>query len=83
MGSEAGMPGTMTEAEMKELASLSGAEFDRNWASMMTTHHKGAIQMARNVQKNGKNSDVLALAKKIESAQAEEVKTLQRFLGQA
>lgn len=77
------MPGMMSEQDMKMLESMSGAAFDREWLTMMVTHHQGAMTMAQKEQKNGENPDAVALAKKIESDQAVEVATMKRLLGRS
>jgi uncharacterized protein (DUF305 family) len=74
------MPGMMSEQDMAALRAASGAEFDRQFARMMIAHHNGAIQMARDVQKNGSNPDVKNLASAIEQAQAAEVQQLQKIV---
>ncbi len=39
------MKGMATEAQMASLAAASGVEFDRQFLSLMITHHEGAIDM--------------------------------------
>jgi len=77
------MPGMMSEADMKKLESLSGAAFAKEFLSMMVEHHRGAIQMAAEQQKNGKNPAAAALAKKIESDQTAEIATIQSLLAKS
>ncbi len=77
MGSGHGM---MSEHDMGSLKSLSGTEFDKEFARMMIAHHDGAIEMARDVQQHGTNSDVKRLASAIEQAQAAEVQQMQKIL---
>ncbi len=74
------MPGMMSEQDMTKLKSLSGNEFDREFARMMIAHHNGAIQMARDEQKDGSNPDAKRLATMIEQAQTTEVAQLQKIL---
>jgi uncharacterized protein (DUF305 family) len=74
------MPGMMSEQDMTMLKGMSGVDFDRQFARMMIAHHNGAIQMARDVQKNGSNPDVKRLAVTIEQTQTTEVQQLQKIL---
>jgi uncharacterized protein (DUF305 family) len=71
------MAGMMSEAEMSALEAADGVDFDRMYAQMMIAHHNGAIEMAREVQNDGVNTDVKALAATIEQTQAAEVAVLQ------
>ena len=67
------MGGMMSDDDMKQLATLNGAAFDKQWAAMMIEHHEGAIDMATTVKAAGSNSEVLALAEKIVAAQQAEI----------
>lgn len=80
-GMSSSMPGMMSDADMKMLESMSGAAFDKEFLTMMTAHHKGAIQMAQEEQKNGKNPEAVALAKKIVTDQTAEIAEIQKLLG--
>lgn len=80
MGDSMPMPGSMSEMDMKKLESLSGAAFDKEFLTMMITHHKGAIQMAQEQEKNGKNPQAVALAKKIVADQTAEIAEIQKIL---
>jgi uncharacterized protein (DUF305 family) len=51
------------------------------WLEMMIEHHEGAIEMARTEQATGENPDAIALAEDIETAQADEIGTMERLLG--
>ncbi len=80
-GSMSSMPGAMSPADMKKLESLSGAAFDKEFLTSMTAHHQGAIQMAQEEQRNGKNPDAVALAKKIVTDQTAEIAEIRTLLG--
>ncbi|PYP67280.1 MAG: DUF305 domain-containing protein [Gemmatimonadetes bacterium] len=41
------MPGMLTEAQMKQLDAARGKEFDRLFLTFMIQHHKGAVQMVK------------------------------------
>ena len=74
------MPGMMSDADMKKLMDAQGKEFDKQFLTMMITHHKGAITTAKQETSNGSNPDAKALAEKIISDQQEEITTMQGIL---
>ena len=75
------MPGMMSSDDMDGLMNASGAEFDKMFLTMMIEHHNGAIEMAKTEQAEGEYPDAVALAQQIESAQTEEIATMQELLG--
>jgi uncharacterized protein (DUF305 family) len=75
-----GMPGMMSEDDMKELMVSAGAAFDRKFAEMMIEHHNGAIEMAREEKAKGADQAAKQLAATIEETQTREVATLQQIL---
>ncbi|MEP7090010.1 MAG: DUF305 domain-containing protein [Nocardioidaceae bacterium] len=75
------MPGMMSDADMRKLDAATGPTFDRMFLTMMTSHHSGAIEMAKTEQKDGKNPDAVALAKKIEADQTAEIADMEKILG--
>ena len=75
------MPGMMTGGQMSRLGKASGADFDRMWLQMMIRHHQGAVEMAKAEQRDGRNPDAVALAKRIEAAQTAEISRMQERLG--
>ena len=76
------MPGVMSDADMKTLGQLKGAEFDKMWLDLMTKHHQGAIDMAKTELGNGSNPDAKALAQKIIDAQQGEIAEMRGLLQQ-
>lgn len=78
-GDSGEMPGMMDESEMTRLEESDVAAFDQMFVQMMIEHHEGAIEMARDEQANGKNPEVVALAKKIESDQQAEIAKMRGF----
>ncbi len=74
------MGGMMTENEMADLESASGAEFDQMFLTMMIEHHEGAIEMAKTEQSEGEFPEAVDMAKEIETTQAEEIQTMQDLL---
>ncbi|MGV9315716.1 DUF305 domain-containing protein [Streptomyces sp. NPDC003691] len=72
-GDAAGMEGMMSEEDMAALKAAKGTDFDRAFARLMIEHHKGAIVMAGDQQKNGRNATAKALAAEVVKAQQAEV----------
>lgn len=75
-----GMSGMMTAEDMAALKDAKGTAFDRKFAQLMIDHHNGAIEMARDEQKNGRNATAKALADDVVKAQRTEVDQLQEIL---
>jgi uncharacterized protein (DUF305 family) len=75
------MSGMLTAEELTELGTLRGQAFDQKWITGMIAHHKGAIEMANAVLKDGTNTQVLELATSIISTQQAEINTLTSMLG--
>lgn len=80
MDMSSSMPGMMSQDEMTSLENTSGAEFDQMFLAMMLEHHQGAIEMAKSEQSDGLFPDAIALAKQIETAQTDEITTMQALL---
>jgi uncharacterized protein (DUF305 family) len=75
------MSGMLSAEDMKKLSSLRGAEFDREWMNGMIEHHEGAIEMAKDVLKDGKDSAVKALANLVATVQDSEILEMKKLLG--
>ena len=75
------MSGMLSAEDMKKLSSLRGAEFDREWMNGMIEHHEGAIEMAKDVLKDGKDSAVKALADLVATVQDSEILEMKELLG--
>lgn len=75
-----GMDGMMSDKDMKDLEGKKGKDFDRAFSEMMIEHHKGAITMAKDEQKNGKNGDAKKMAADIVKGQSTEVEQFQGIL---
>ncbi|MEV7371597.1 DUF305 domain-containing protein [Streptomyces sp. NPDC090301] len=75
-----GMAGMMSEQDMKDLAAAEGKAFDRTFAELMIAHHDGAVDMAKDEQKNGENPTAKALADDVVRTQSDEVAALKRIL---
>jgi uncharacterized protein (DUF305 family) len=72
--------GMLSGTKMRDLAQATGAEFDRLWLTGMISHHEGAIEMANDVLKDGKSTDVAELAHNIIKAQKAEIATMEELL---
>jgi len=72
----------MSEADMNALKKASGAKASSLFLTQMTTHHKGAINMAQTEVAKGKDPDAVALAKKIISDQTTQITQMQDLLKQ-
>ncbi|WP_030755311.1 DUF305 domain-containing protein [Streptomyces sp. NRRL F-5135] len=79
-GMDHGGDGMMSESDMDELKAMKGTEFDKMFAQMMIDHHNGAITMAKDQQKNGKNADAVKMAGAIATGQSTEVEQLRGSL---
>ena len=51
---------------------------DHDFAKMMADHHRSGIKMAEIEIQNGKDKELVALAKKIKTSQQEELKVLEK-----
>jgi uncharacterized protein (DUF305 family) len=67
------MAGMVDDATMVKLGTLTGAEFDALWLQSMINHHRGAIEMARVEIANGRNADMITMARNIAADQQAEV----------
>lgn len=74
------MSGMMTPQDVASLAAASGAQFDRQWLTMMVAHHTGALEMANTELATGTNPDTRQLAAGIIAAQQAEIDTMNGLL---
>ena len=81
MEMESDVPGMMSAEEMADLEAAKGDEFQGMWLEMMIEHHEGAIEMAQTEQSEGTHAGATDLAANIESAQQDEISTMQGLLG--
>lgn len=75
------MSGMLSAQDIADLSALRGADFDRAWMAGMIAHHEGAIEMATDVLKDGKNAAVKTLANAITAAQDAEITEMKKLLG--
>jgi uncharacterized protein (DUF305 family) len=52
-GDMGGMPGMLTNTELRQLAGASGAAFDQLFLTLMIKHHEGAVETATTAQSQG------------------------------
>ncbi len=57
----------------KELKNRTGDNFDKAFLEMMIDHHQGAVDMAKEAQKNAKHQELKAMSNEIISAQEKEI----------
>lgn len=67
------------EIDMKKLEKASGAEFDRMWLDVISSHHMAAIQMAQMEARGGRNVAARSLARDIVKAQRGELAKFNRL----
>lgn len=79
-GIDEDMPGAMTEEAMAALEDAPDDEFEQLWLEMMIEHHAGALDMAKDEQADGTFKPALRLAESIESAQQQEIATMEDLL---
>ena len=75
------MSGMLSADDIKKLSALRGVEFDRAWMTSMIEHHEGAIEIAKDVLKDGKDSAVKTLAKLVTTVQDSEILEMKKLLG--
>lgn len=76
-----GMEGMMSEAEMEQLDTTDGVAFDRLWLRLMVEHHRGAVEMARAEQADGRYDAAVDLAEEVERTQRAEIDEMEQLLG--
>lgn len=77
------MDGRSQEEVMAELRGLSGADFDRQFLTLMIAHHQGAIEMAQTQLADGRDPQAIELAQKIIADQEAEIEEMQGLLASA
>ncbi|WP_046469521.1 DUF305 domain-containing protein [Allosalinactinospora lopnorensis] len=67
------MPGMATEAELAELAEVTGAEFDELFVELMVDHHEGGVSMAEDILVDGDSSAIRTMASDVIAEQRAEI----------
>jgi len=76
-----GMSHGMGGMDLKKLESLKGNEFDIEFVKQMIPHHEGAVEMAKDLQKQDSHAELKELASDIITAQEKEIKQMREWLG--
>jgi uncharacterized protein (DUF305 family) len=78
-----GMAGMMDGKDMAALKKASGADFDTMFLTMMTEHHKGAVEMAGTEKDKGGYGPAKSMAGGIVTAQTAEITEMNKLLGKS
>ncbi|WP_327006954.1 DUF305 domain-containing protein [Dactylosporangium sp. NBC_01737] len=78
MGDMGGMPGMLTDTELRRLGAASGAAFDKLFLTLMIKHHEGAVETATTAQAQG--VAVKQLAGEIVKSQTGEITEMKALL---
>lgn len=79
------MPGMLTEAQLATLDASKGAEFDRQFLTLMIQHHQGALSMVKDLFASpgaGQDVDVSVFATDVQTVQTAEIDTMHQMLSQ-
>ncbi|GLF95397.1 DUF305 domain-containing protein [Streptomyces yaizuensis] len=76
-----GMAGMMSGKDLEKLKAAQGKAFDRAFAQLMIDHHRGAVDMAEDERKNGRNATAKKLAEDVVATQSTEIERLEKILG--
>jgi uncharacterized protein (DUF305 family) len=77
------MPGMLTAKQMKALKLAKGAEFDRLFLAGMIQHHRGALQMVRELFDTagaGQDAEIFNFATDVDSGQRAEIRIMETML---
>lgn len=74
-----GMADSMKGMDMRKMEAASGKEFDLMFIDMMTPHHEGAVQMAREALTKAQHPEIKQFSAGVIKAQEAEVKQMQRW----
>jgi uncharacterized protein (DUF305 family) len=83
MNHETLMPGMLTPAQMKELDSAQGTDFDRKFLAFMMQHHRGALSMIKqlfNTYGAAQDETVFKFANDVNVDQTTEIARMQLLL---
>jgi uncharacterized protein (DUF305 family) len=77
------MPGMLSPAQMRELETAQGPEFDRLFVTLMMQHHQGALTMVDQLLRtpgSGQDSFVNRFASDVHADQSAEIERMARLL---
>ena len=72
----------MISEDMKKMETASGKDFDLHFLDMMTPHHAGAVQMAKNALGKAEHPEIKTLAAGVIKAQEAEIKMMNDWKAQ-
>lgn len=72
--------GMMSEQDMQTLTNATGADFDRQFLTLMIAHHTAAVEMAQTELSSGSNTEALAMAESIRDSQSAEIAEMEQLL---
>jgi uncharacterized protein (DUF305 family) len=77
------MPGMLTEEQMKQLDAARGVEFDKLFLTFMIQHHRGAVQMVKDLFGTygaGQDDLVFKFASDVQVDQTTEIARMEKML---
>jgi uncharacterized protein (DUF305 family) len=77
------MPGLLTPAQLAQLGTARGREFDRMFLALMTRHHEGALQMVQELFRTpgaGQDPDIFRFLTDVDADQRDEIVVMERLL---
>lgn len=77
------MPGMLSAEQLAQLDAARGPEFDRLFLILMTRHHQGALQMARELFRTpgaGQEPDIFRFVTDVDADQRDEILVMERLL---
>ncbi|GAA2402737.1 DUF305 domain-containing protein [Streptomyces glaucosporus] len=76
----ASMPGMATEEQLDELRAARGEEFDELFLKLMIAHHEGAVSMAEDAVREGRDTQVQEMAGDVAVQQSAEITRMRALL---
>ena len=79
------MPGMLTAQQLKELDAATGVAFDRDFLTLMTQHHEGALQMVKDlfaIPGAGQEVNVNVFANDVVTVQTAEIGAMRQMMSQ-
>jgi uncharacterized protein (DUF305 family) len=79
------MPGMLTKEQMEALRKAKGPEFDRLFLQGMIQHHKGALEMVKELFDTsgaGQDAQIFNFATDVDSGQRAEIRIMETMLGE-
>jgi uncharacterized protein (DUF305 family) len=79
-GGAEGMPGMATAEQLGRLRAAGGPEFDRQFLQLMIAHHQGALSMAGEVLRSGREVMAQQMARDVNAIQSAEIRRMKAML---